>query len=46
MRLPAPAQGSPVTYAVDGKQYLAVPVGGGRTAGSANTLFVFGAPGR
>ena len=46
VRLPAPAQGSPVTYAVDGKQYLAVPVGGGRTAGSANTLFVFGAPGR
>ena len=46
VRLPAPAQGSPVTYAAGGKQYLAVPVGGGRTAGSANTLFVFGAPGR
>lgn len=43
-RLPAPPQGSPVTYAVDGKQYLAVPVGGGRLAGSANTLFVFGVP--
>lgn len=43
-RLPAPLQGSPVTYAVNGKQYLAVPVGGGRVAGSANTLFVFGIP--
>ena len=43
-RLPAPIQGSPVTYAVDGKQYLAVPVGGGRVAGSANTLFVFSVP--
>ena len=43
-RLPAPVQGSPVTYAVEGKQYLAVPVGGGRVAGSANTLFVFSVP--
>ena len=43
-RLPAPVQGYPVTYAVDGKQYLAIPVGGGRVAGSANTLFVFGVP--
>tara|TARA_B100001123_G_scaffold393625_1_gene473756 strand:+ start:2916 stop:4604 length:1689 start_codon:yes stop_codon:yes gene_type:complete len=43
-RLPAPLQGSPVTYAVNEKQYLAIPVGGGRVAGSANTLFVFGVP--
>ena len=43
-RLPAPVQGSPVTYAVNGKQYLAVPVGGGRVVGSANTLYVFSIP--
>lgn len=43
-RLPAPVQGSPMTYEVGGKQYLAIPVGGGRVAGSANTLFVFGVP--
>jgi alcohol dehydrogenase (cytochrome c) len=43
-RLPGVAQGYPVTYAVDGKQYLAVPIGGGRVAGSTNTLFVFGVP--
>lgn len=43
-RLPGVAQGYPVTYAVGGRQYLAVPVGGGRVAGSANTLFVFGIP--
>ena len=45
-RLPAPMQGFPITYAVGGRQYLAVPVGGGRVAGSANTLFVFGVPER
>ena len=28
-RLPNSIQGFPVTYAVDGKQYLAVPVGAG-----------------
>ena len=44
MRLPAPVQGSPVSYAVDGKQHLAIPVGGGRVAGPANTLFVFALP--
>ena len=43
-RLPGVPQGYPVTYAVDGKQYLAVAVGGGRVAGSANTLFVFAVP--
>ena len=31
-------------YAVEGKQYLAIPVGGGRVAGAVNTLFVFGVP--
>ena len=45
-RLPAPLQGFPISYAVEGKQYLALPVGGGRVAGSANTLFVFGVPER
>ena len=43
-RLPAPVQGSPVTYAAHGTQYLAVPVGGGRVAGAVNTLFVFAVP--
>ena len=43
-RLPAPVQGSPMSYLVGGKQYLAIPVGGGRVAGSANTLFVFAVP--
>ena len=28
-RLPTSIQGFPITYAVDGKQYLAVPVGSG-----------------
>ena len=44
VRLPGVAQGFPVTYAVEGKQYLAVAVGGGRVPGSANTLFVFAVP--
>jgi len=44
VRLPGIAQGFPVTYAVEGKQYLAVAVGGGRVPGSANTLFVFAVP--
>ena len=43
-RLPGVVQGYPVTYAVDGRQYLVVAVGGGRVAGSANTLFVFAVP--
>ena len=29
-RLPSPPQGFPITYAVDGRHYLAVPVGDGR----------------
>ena len=41
-RLPASAQGFPITYAVDGRQYLAVPVGGGR----ANSIFTFALPER
>jgi glucose dehydrogenase len=44
VRLPAPVQGTPVTYTAGGKQYLAIPVGGGRVAGSANTLFAFALP--
>ena len=44
VRLPAPPQGYPITYAVGGRQFLAVAVGGGRVAGAANTLFVFGVP--
>ena len=39
-RLPASAQGFPITYAVDGRQYLAVPVGGDRS----NAIFVFALP--
>ena len=41
-RLPASAQGFPITYAVDGRQYLAVPVGGDRT----NAVYVFALPER
>ena len=44
VRLPAPPQGYPITYAVGGRQFLAVAVGGGRVAGSANTMFVFAVP--
>ncbi|MCY4026686.1 MAG: PQQ-binding-like beta-propeller repeat protein [Acidobacteria bacterium] len=39
-RLPASAQGFPITYAVNGRQYLAVPVGGDRT----NAVYVFALP--
>ena len=39
-RLPGSAQGFPITYAVDGRQYLAVPVGGDRT----NAIYVFALP--
>ena len=46
VRLPAPPQGYPITYSVGGRQYLTVAVGGGRVAGSANTLFVFAVPDR
>ena len=45
-RLPAPPQGFPITYAVDGRQFLAVPVGGGRQRGATNAMFVFALPDR
>ena len=41
-RLPGSVQGFPITYAVDGRQYLAVPVGGGRS----NAVYVFALPER
>ena len=41
-RLPASPQGFPITYAADGRQYLAVPVGGDRT----NAIYVFALPER
>ena len=41
-RLPGSVQGFPVTYAVDGRQYLAVPTGGGRT----NAVYAFALPAR
>ena len=40
VRLPGSAQGFPITYAVDGRQYLAVPVGGDRS----NAIYVFALP--
>ena len=43
-RLTSPVQGYPMTYAVDGRQYLAIPVGGGRAPGAPNALFVFTLP--
>ena len=43
-RLPSPPQGFPTTYAVSGRQYLAVPVGGGRMPGAQNAMFVFALP--
>ncbi len=39
-RLPASAQGFPITYAAEGRQYLAVPVGGDRS----NAIFAFTLP--
>ena len=39
-RLHAPAQGFPITYAVDGRQFIAVPVGGNRT----NAIYSFALP--
>jgi alcohol dehydrogenase (cytochrome c) len=38
-RLLAPARGFPITYAVAGRQFLAVPV-----AGDQNAIFVFALP--
>ena len=40
VRLPGSAQGFPITYAVDGRQYLVVPVGGDRS----NAIYVFALP--
>ena len=39
-RLPASVQGFPITYAVDGRQFIAVPVGGNRT----NAVYAFALP--
>ena len=39
-RLPGSVQGFPITYAVDGRQFLAVPVGGNRS----NAIYVFALP--
>ena len=40
VRLPGSAQGFPITYAVQGRQFLAVPVGGDRS----NAIYVFALP--
>ena len=39
-RLPASVQGFPITYAVGGRHYVAVPVGGNRS----NAIYVFALP--
>ncbi|MDX1747259.1 MAG: PQQ-binding-like beta-propeller repeat protein, partial [Halobacteriales archaeon] len=39
VNLGSPVLGFPISYAVDGKQYVAASVGG-----TANTLFVFALP--
>ena len=39
-RFPGSVQGFPITYAVDGRQYLAAPVGGNRS----NAIYVFALP--
>ena len=53
MRMPVPVQGFPITYAVRGRQYLAVPVGTGGFIGdmpgasgatSQNGIYVFALP--
>ena len=41
-RMHASAQGFPITYAVDGRQFIAVPVGGNRT----NAIYAFALPQR
>ena len=38
VNLGAPVSGYPISYAVDGKQYIAVPTGGSLVAGSTNRL--------
>ena len=40
VRLPGSPQGFPITYSVDGRQFLAVPVGGDRS----NAIYVFALP--
>jgi alcohol dehydrogenase (cytochrome c) len=42
-RLPGAVTGSPISYSVDGKQYIAAPVVGG--TGGGNAIFVFALPG-
>lgn len=46
MRLPSSVLGSPVTYAAGGRQFLAIPVGGGQAPRQLNALFVFALPER
>jgi len=41
-RLPASVQGFPISYAVNGRQYIAAPVGGNRS----NAIYVFALPER
>ena len=45
-RLPSVAQGFPVTYAVEGRQYIAIPTGGPRASSppGINALYVFALP--
>jgi alcohol dehydrogenase (cytochrome c) len=45
-RLPSSVLGSPMTYAVGGRQFLAIPVGGGPPTRQLNALFVFALPDR
>ncbi|HCD00956.1 MAG TPA: quinonprotein alcohol dehydrogenase, partial [Planctomycetaceae bacterium] len=40
INLGSPVSGFPITYAVDGRQYVAVPVGGNRS----NAIYVFALP--
>ena len=45
-RLPSSVLGSPMTYAVGGRQFLAIPVGGGQPPRQLNAIFVFALPDR
>jgi alcohol dehydrogenase (cytochrome c) len=45
-RLPSSVLGSPMTYAVGGRQFLAIPVGGGQPTRQLNAMFVFALPDR
>ena len=42
--LPAGARATPMTYAVNGKQYVAVAAGGAGPFGSSDTILVYGLP--